>query len=157
MKKLWGYKLTLFLTIIAILAAGCSPNNPNNVETNAPSEPTHNPFESNEEENRDIKVSTQSEISLNANKIVVTIKNIGLDNVSFGLEYEIQILNNGRWEFFYKDETVDSIGIYLEKGESYDQIINLNENINWEIDGTYRIIKKINENPYISNEFNLIP
>jgi|GEM_PF-5137176 len=108
-------------------------------------------------ENRDIKVSTQSEISLNDNKIVVTIKNIGLDNVSFGLEYEIQILNNGRWEFFYKDETVDSIGIYLEKGESYDQIINLNKSINWEIDGTYRIIKKINENQYISNEFNLIP
>ncbi|MBE3594601.1 MAG: beta-glucanase/beta-glucan synthetase [Candidatus Carbobacillus altaicus] len=50
MKKLWGYKLTLFLTIIAVLAAGCSPNNPNNGETNAPSEPTHNPFEANEQD-----------------------------------------------------------------------------------------------------------
>lgn len=107
------------------------------------------------EENRDIKISTQSEISLNANNIVVTIKNIELDNVSFGLEYEIQILNNERWEYFHKDETVDGIGISLDKGDSYDQIINLNDNINWKIDGTYRIIKKINEKQYISNEFKI--
>lgn len=47
MKKLRGFEMVLVLVIITVLAAGCSPDNTTTGESNAPSDTTQNPFETN--------------------------------------------------------------------------------------------------------------
>lgn len=72
-------------------------------------------------EDMDVKISVQTKILLKSKDVIlVTIKNINLDNVEFGLDYEIQIKDNGAWLQYYKPENIDDIVISLNKGDSYE-------------------------------------
>lgn len=105
-------------------------------------------------EDMDVKISVQPEILLKSKEVILlTIKNIELDNVEFGLDYEMQIKDDGKWLQYYKPENIDDIVISLNRSDSYEQKIYLNESINLKLNKTYRIIKIINDKPYASNEF----
>ena len=102
----------------------------------------------------DVMISIQNEILLNSTEnIILNIKNINVDKIEFGLDYEIQIKNKNTWLRYYKPEIIDSPIISLIKGNSYKQKIYFDNKINFKTNKKYRILKVINEKVYVSNEF----
>ena len=105
-------------------------------------------------EDGDVKISIRDEMLLSsAEVLLITIENVNRENVKFGLDYEIQIKDNGTWLQYYKPENIDDPVISLIKGDSYEQKIYLSNSMNLKVNETYRIIKVIDDKIYTSNEF----
>lgn len=106
------------------------------------------------EGDKDVKISIQHEILLKSTEaLLVTIKNSNKDIIEFGLDYEIQIKDDETWLEYYKPENINELAISLNKGDSYEQKIYLDDSMNFKANETYRIIKIINDKTYTSNEF----
>lgn len=86
------------------------------------------------------------------NQIELRIYNKGEEIICCGLDYEIQIYKINRWKKYPYEIAVNTIGIEIQPGNSYVQIIELN---NIDKGETYRIKKVIGEYEYYSNEFSL--
>ncbi|TCK92637.1 hypothetical protein EDC19_1788 [Natranaerovirga hydrolytica] len=70
----------------------------------------------------DVKICIQDDILLKSTEaLLITIKNVNKETMAFGLDYEIQIKNNGTWLQYYKPENIDDPLISLSKGESYEK------------------------------------
>lgn len=141
MKK--SYIIFILITGISILLLYTVAyfNNKNNIE-----KPN--------EGDKDVKISIQHEILLKSTEaLLVTIKNLNRDNAEFGLDYEIQIKDDETWLGYYKPENINELAICLNKGDSYEQKIYLDDSMNLKINKIYRIIKIINDKTYTSNEF----
>lgn len=105
-------------------------------------------------DNNDVEISIQNEIpSTSTEFLPLIIKNVRLDNVTFGLDYEIQIKDGKRWLQFFKPSNIDELAVILEEGNSYEQKIYFEDNMNFIKNRTYRIIKVIHDRSYASNEF----
>lgn len=102
----------------------------------------------------DVMISIQDEVVLESTEVIlITIENTNIENLIFGLDYEIQIKDNDMWLQYYSPENIDDPIIYLTKGERYEQKIYLADSMNLKANEIYRIVKIINNKAYTSNNF----
>lgn len=74
--------------------------------------------------------------------------------MKFGLDYGIQINDNGTWLYYCGPEAIDDPLLSVTKGKSYEGKIYLSGTTRkLKANETYRIIKEINNKMYASNEF----
>jgi hypothetical protein len=72
--------------------------------------------------------------------LILTLENKGPTNLSFGLFYEIEKYNEGKWERVPINVAFDAIGLSLEPGQSFEQKISLKP---LKESGRYRVLKDI--------------
>ncbi|MCH5269308.1 MAG: hypothetical protein J1E83_01030 [Lachnospiraceae bacterium] len=90
-------------------------------------------------------------LDLDVKKIDICIFNNSDAPITCGLSYEVQVFQNNRWELYAKSENINSVGIEIKQGSQYSQLVDLDLIES----GTYRIVKKVGDKTYYSNEITI--